>query len=148
MTEDAGAVPTPYILDVSVLTAIARADSDISGLILELDARGWPLVLPVLALAGASLDVRSVDADAALHGLEQLDNAEIAPLRDADQAAGLASVMARTSLDPWDAHVAAVADASICPILTVDAARWRRLPVDPDAPRYIIEVSDPGEDVT
>ena len=148
MTEDAGAIPAPYILDVSVLIAIARADSDISALILELDAQGRPLVLPVLAIAAASLDVRSTDADAALHGLEQLDNADVAPLRDADQAARLASTMARAGLDPWDAHVAAVADASICPILTVDAAKWRKLPVDPDAPRYIIEVSDPGEDVT
>jgi predicted nucleic acid-binding protein len=145
VTEDAGAVPTPYILDVSVLVAIARADSEISALILELDARGRPLVLPVLALTAASLDVRNADADAALRGLEQLDHAEVAPLRDADQAAWLAATMARTGLEPWDAHVAAVADASICPILTLDAAKWRRLPDDPDAPRYIIEVSDPGE---
>jgi predicted nucleic acid-binding protein len=145
MTEDAGAVPTPYILDVSVLTAIARADSDISGLILQLDAWGRPLVLPVLAMAAASLDARSADADATLHGLEQLDNAEIAPLRDADQAAVLASTMARTGLDPWDAHVAAIAGASICPILTLDAAEWHGLPDEPDAPRHVIEISDPGE---
>ena len=145
MTEDSGAVPTPYILDVSVLTAIARADSEVSGLILELDARGRPLVFPVLAMAAASLDVRSADADATLHGLEQLSNAEVAPLRDADQAARLASTVARTGLDPWDAHVAAVADASICPILTLDAAKWRRLPDDPDAPRFIVEIAVPGE---
>ncbi len=145
MTEDSGAVPTPYILDVSVLTAIARADSEVSGLILELDARGRPLVFPVLAMAAASLDVRNADADATLHGLEQLSKAEVAPLRDADQAARLASTVARTGLDPWDAHVAAVADASICPILTLDAAKWRRLPDDPDAPRFIVEIADPGE---
>jgi predicted nucleic acid-binding protein len=145
MTKGGGAVPTPYIIDVSVLTAMARADSEVSGLILELDARGRPLVLPVLAMAAASLEVRSADADATLHGLEQLSNAEVAPLRDADQAARLASTVARTGLDPWDAHVAAVADASICPILTLDAATWRRLPDDPDAPRHIIEIADPGE---
>jgi predicted nucleic acid-binding protein len=145
VTEETGAIPTPYILDVSVLTAIARGDSDISGLILELDARGRPLVVPVLAMAAAALDVRSADADATLHGLEQLDHAEVAVLRDADQAARLASVVARTGLDPWDAQVAAVADASICPILTLDADKWRALPEDQDAPRHVIEISDPGE---
>jgi hypothetical protein len=113
---------------------------------LELDARGRPLVLPVLAMAAASLDVRSADADATLHGLEQLNNAEVASLRDADQAAQLASIMARTGLDPWDGQVVAIADASICPILTLDAAKWRKLPADPDAPRYIVEIADPGEE--
>jgi predicted nucleic acid-binding protein len=144
VSEDTGAVPLPYILDVSVLTAIARADSEVTGLVLELDARGQPLVLPVLSLAAASLDARG--ADDALRGLEQLDNIEVAPLRDADQAAGLAAVMARTGLDPWDAHVAAVADAAICPILTLDAAKWHGLPADPDAPLHIIEITDPDDD--
>jgi predicted nucleic acid-binding protein len=77
-------------------------------------------------MAAAALDTRSEDADDALRGLERLDNAEVAPLRDAEQAARLAAIIARTDLDPWDAHVAAVADASVCPILTLDAARWRQ----------------------
>jgi predicted nucleic acid-binding protein len=146
VSEDAGAVPAPCILDVSVLAAIARADPEVTGLILELDARGQPLVLPVLALAAASLDSRGADADDALRGLEQLDNTEVAPLRDADQAAGLAAVIARTGLDPWDAHVAAVADAAICPILTLDAAKWHGLTPDPDSPLHIIEITDPDDD--
>jgi hypothetical protein len=79
----------------------------------ELDASGRPLVLPVLALTGASLDVRTEDADDLLEGLERLGNAEVAPLRDAEQAARLAAVIARTGLDPWDAHVAAVADTAV-----------------------------------
>jgi predicted nucleic acid-binding protein len=146
VSEETGAVPAPWILDVSVLTAIARADSEITGLILELDAHGQPLVLPVLAMAAASLDARGADADDALRGLEQLANAEVAPLRDADQAAGLATVIARTGLDPWDAHVAAVAGAAICPVLALDAAKWHRLPADPDAPLHIIEITDPDDD--
>ena len=145
MSAEPGAVPTPWVLDVSGPTAIVRADSEVTGLILELDAQGQPLVLPVLALAAASLDVRGGDADDALRGLEQLANAEVAPLRDADQAAGLATVIARTGLDPWDAHVAAVADAAICPILTLDAAKWHGLPADPDAPLHSIEITDPDD---
>jgi len=78
----------------------------------ELDASGRPLVLPVLALTGASLDVRTEDADDLLEGLERLGNAEVAPLRDAEQAARLAAVIARTGVDPGDAHVAAVADTA------------------------------------
>ena len=145
MSEDAGAVPAPYVLDVSVLTAVARADAGVTSLILDLAARGQPLVLPALAMVAASLDARSEDADDALRGLEQLGSAEVAPLRDADQAARLAAVIARTGLDPWDAHVAAVADAAICPILTLAAAKWREHSADLDEPLHVIEIADPGE---
>jgi predicted nucleic acid-binding protein len=109
------------------------------------DARGQSLVIPVLALTGASLDVRTEDADDLLEGLERLGNAEVAPLRDAEQAARLAAVIARTGLNPWDAHVAAVADAAICPILTLDAGKWRQHSADLDDPLHIIEIADPGE---
>jgi predicted nucleic acid-binding protein len=145
VSEDAAAIPPPYILDVSVLTAIARADAAVTRLILNFDARGQPIVIPALAMAAASLDARSEDADEALRGLEQLGNAEVAPLRDAEQAAGLAGVIARTGLDPWDAHVAAVATAAICPILTLEAAKWREHSADLEEPLYIIEITDPGE---
>lgn len=145
MSEDAGAIPPPYILDVSVLTAIARADAAVTSLILNLDARGQPIVIPALAMAAASLDARSEDADEALRGLEQLGNAEVAPLRDAEQAAGLAGVIVRTGLDPWNAHVAAVAAAAICPILTLEAAKWREHSAGLDEPLYIIEITDPDK---
>jgi hypothetical protein len=57
----------------------------------------------------------------------------------------LAAVIARTGLDPWDAHVAAVADAAVCPILTLDAARWREHPADLDESLHFIEIADPDE---
>lgn len=47
------------------------------------------------------------------------------------------AVMARTALEPWDAHVAAIADASVCPILTLDAAKWRQHSEDLDDRLYI-----------
>jgi predicted nucleic acid-binding protein len=103
VSEEGGAAPTPWVLDVSVLIAVARADAEVTGLILELDARGQPLVLSALAMAAASLDARTSDADDALRGLERLDNVEVAALRDAEQAARLAAVIARTGLDAWDA---------------------------------------------
>jgi predicted nucleic acid-binding protein len=143
VSEDGGAVPTPYILDVSVLTAVVRGDTGIMTLLQALDADGQPLVIPALAMTGASLDMRTEGAEALLVGLEELGNAVTAPLRDAEQAVRLADVIARTGLDQWDAHVAAVADASVCPILTLDAAKWWKASADLDQPLYVIEVADP-----
>jgi predicted nucleic acid-binding protein len=145
VSEDSGATAPPYVLDLSVAIAVARFDASVMTLIQGYDARGQSLVIPVLALTGASLDVRTEDADDLLEGLERLGNAEVAPLRDAEQAARLAAVIARTGLNPWDAHVAAVADAAICPILTLDAGKWRQHSADLDDPLHIIEIADPGE---
>ncbi len=145
MSEDSGAVPAPYVLDVSVLTAITRGDYGIMTFIQQLDASGQPLVIPVLAMTGAALDLQSDDTEAILHGLERLANAMVAPLRDGEQAARLAVVIARTGLNPWDAHVAAVADAAICPILTLEAGKWRQHCADLDEPLHIIEITDPDE---
>jgi predicted nucleic acid-binding protein len=145
VSEDAPAVPTPWVLDISVLAEVARGDTRIMTLVQELDARGRPLVIPALAVTGASLDIRSDEAAELLEGLERLKNAMTAALRDAEQAVRLAAVIARTGLGPWDAHVAAVADAAVCPILTLDAARWREHAADLDEPLHFIEVTDPDE---
>jgi predicted nucleic acid-binding protein len=146
VSEASGAVPAPYVLDASVIVAIARGDYSIMTFIQRLDARGQTLVIPVLAMTAASLDMRSDDAEALLHGLERLDNVMVAALRDAEQAARLAAVITRTGLDPWDAHVAAVADAAVCPILTLEAEKWRRHSADLDEPLHIIEIADQDED--
>ena len=90
MSEDSGATPAPYVLDVSVLTEITRGDYGIMTFIQGLDASGQPLVIPALAIVAASLDLRSDDTEAILHGLERLGSAMIAPLRDAEQAVRLA----------------------------------------------------------
>jgi hypothetical protein len=52
-------------------------------------------------------------------------------------------VIARTQLDPYDAHVAAAADAAVCPILTLDAAKWRKHSRDLDEPLHFVEIADP-----
>ena len=135
----------PLVLDTSVVTDIARGDPDLIALIQRYEARNQPLVIPALAIAAACLDARSEEADDLLGGLELLANATIAPLRGAEQAMRLANVIAKTALDPWDAHVAAVADAAICPILTLDAAKWRQPSADLDEPLRIVEISDPDD---
>jgi predicted nucleic acid-binding protein len=145
VSEDAPAVPTPWVLDISVLAEVARGDPGTMTLVQELDARGRRLVIPALAVTGASLDIRSGEAAELLEGLERLKNAMTATLRDAEQGVRLAAMIARTGLGPWDAHVAAVADAAVCPILTLDAARWREHAAGLDEPLHFIEIADPDE---
>ncbi|MGH3185992.1 MAG: PIN domain-containing protein [Streptosporangiaceae bacterium] len=145
MSVEGGASPAPWVVDLSVLIEVARGDARIMTLVQELDARGQPLVIPTLAVTGASLDIPSNEAAELLEGLERLENAMVGPLRDAEQAIRLAEVIARTELDPWDAHVAAVADASVCPILTLDGAKWREHARDLDEPLHFMEIADPDE---
>jgi predicted nucleic acid-binding protein len=145
VSEDGGAAPAPYVLDVSVVVAVARGDTEIMTFIQRLDGTGQPMVVPVLAIAAASLDARSEEADELLAGLALFGNLEIAPLKGAEQAVRLGDVIARTGLDPWDAHVAAIADASVCPILTLDAAKWQQHATDLDAPLHYVEIADPDE---
>jgi predicted nucleic acid-binding protein len=136
---------TPLILDTGVLIAVARGDADVIGLVQGYDARDQPIIIPALALAGASFDVRSEEADDLLAGLELLDAVTIAPLSGAEQATRLAHVAARTGLDPWDARVAAIADVAVCPILTLDASKWRDPSSALDDPLHVIEIIDPGD---
>src|SRR5262249_7692281 len=109
------------------------------------DSRGLPMVIPALAVAGASLDARSDEADDLLAGLELLDTATGGPLNGADQATRLAAVIARTRLDAGDAPGAAVGGPAIVPILTLDAAKWQQPSADLDEPLHIIEIADTGE---
>jgi len=146
VSEDDRGVPTPLILDVSVLIEIARGDTDIMTLIQDYDAAGQPMVVPALAVTAASIDIHNEEAADLLGGLELFENIEIAPLQGVEQALALAAVMARTGLEPWDAHVAAIADAAVCPILTLDAAKWRQHSEDLDDHLYIVEIADPDEE--
>lgn len=142
---EGGAAPQPWVLDASVLTAVARASRQAMIFLAEVDAAGRTLVIPVLAVTGASLDMRAGDAADLLEGVARLGSAMTAQVRGAEQAVQLAAVISRTELDPWDAHVAAVADESVCPIVTLDAAKWREHAHDLDEPLHFIEIADPEE---
>ena len=115
--------PTPLIVDTSVLTAITRTDPGVIGLMQIFDARSQPLVIPALAITGASHEAHSEDSGDLLAGLEMLEIVTVAPLSGARQAAKVARIIDSTGLTSWDAHVAAVAAASKCAILTLNAAR-------------------------
>lgn len=145
MSEDGSASPAPYVADASVLIELARGDAGIGTLIQELDAAARPLIVPVLAVTAASLDMRSEDAAGLLEGLELFGNVMIDPLQDAEQALDLAKVIARTGLSPWDAQTALIADAEVCPILTLDGAKWREHSHDLNEPLHFVEIADPGD---
>jgi predicted nucleic acid-binding protein len=135
----------PLVLDTGVLIEIARGDPDLIKFILHYDASGQAMVMPALAVAAASLGTRSEDAADLLSGLGLLAAMTVAPLSGVDQAVKLADVIARTDLDPWDAHVAAVADAAICPILTLHGGKWRGASAELDQPLHVMEIADPGD---
>ncbi|MGS2644924.1 hypothetical protein [Streptosporangium sp. G12] len=59
------------------------------------------------------------------------------------RAAKLADMMSVTQLDQWDAHVASIADVAVCPILTLDAAKWVQPSSALDNPLHIIEIAAP-----
>jgi predicted nucleic acid-binding protein len=137
--------PTPLIVDTSVLTAITRTDPGVIGLMQIFDARSQPLVIPALAITGASLDAHSEDIDDLLAGLEMLETVTVASLHGARRAAKVARIIDDTGLTTWDAHVAAVAAASKCAILTLDAANWRQVSGAFDPPLQIVEIADTDE---
>jgi hypothetical protein len=138
-------VATPLVLDTGVLKEIARGDADMMRLVQRYDAGKQPMVVPVLAITGASLDVCNEDADDLLGGLELFEEVTIAPLNGVDQATALAKVISRTGLDLWDAHVAAIADVSVLPILTLDQDKWKEPSRALDEPLHIREIADPEE---
>jgi len=118
--------PPPYVADVSILTALGRADQQAGTLMQSLDRMGQQVAAPVLAITGAVLGAESrEDRDLLSDALERFGIFIIAPLRDKAQAAALAVAIGKTGLDPWDAHVAAVARASGCRILTLNGPKWR-----------------------
>lgn len=53
-------------------------------------------------------------------------------------------VVSEGGLDPWDAHVAAIADVAICPIRTLNVVKWQQPAAALDQPLHIIGVRDPG----
>ncbi|MEU6729814.1 hypothetical protein ABZ917_39445 [Nonomuraea wenchangensis] len=138
-------VPAPYILDAGVLAEIARGDADLIGLVLDYDRIGQPLVISALTAAGALLDAPGEEASALLSGLTAFEHVQVAALDGVEQAALLAQMIQRTGVDPWDAHVAALALMATCPILTLDRSRWERTAAGLDDPLYVIEIADPGE---
>ncbi|MBG0833362.1 hypothetical protein HS041_37300 [Planomonospora sp. ID67723] len=135
----------PLILDTGILIELARGDLDTMEMVARFDSENQPMVMSVLSITGASLDSRSKDAGDLLLGITTLDQITVAGPHEPDHGVALATAINRTGLDPWDAHVAALANASICPVLTLDKLRWEQAARAFDEPLHIIEIADPGD---
>ncbi|GAA0986451.1 hypothetical protein GCM10009555_063940 [Acrocarpospora macrocephala] len=136
-------IRTPLILDTSVMEDIARGDAGLIELVQRYDSLGQNLIAPSLAIAGVATALHGIqEAQDLLAGMARMDAVTVAQLHGVEQAFALVRVMNRTGLDPWDGHVAAIADASICPILTINPAKWSGPSRALDDPLHIIEITD------
>ncbi|WP_157555989.1 hypothetical protein [Herbidospora yilanensis] len=131
---------------MSVLDEVARGDAQLITFLQRCDSIGQSLVVPSLALAGVGTSMHhDTDAEDLLTGVANLEVVTVAPLKGVEQGFRLARVTSVTGLDPWDGHVAAVADASVCPILTVDAKKWQGPSKALEHPLHIIEITEDPE---
>jgi hypothetical protein len=133
----------PLILDTGVLVELARGDLNLMQMVARWDEQGQPMVMSVVAVAAAARDAGSKDSTDLLLGIATMDQITVAGLREPEHGIILASVLGRTDLDWGDAHVAALADTSVCPILTLDGSRWAAAIRAFDDPPHVIEISDP-----
>ncbi|GAA4196632.1 hypothetical protein GCM10022252_44270 [Streptosporangium oxazolinicum] len=125
---------------------MACGDVNLIGFLQDFDRAGQSLVISSLTAVGALLDSQGLpDTQALFIGLPAFERTTVAPLDRIHQAAKLADIISATGLNAWDAHVAAIADVAVCPILTLDASRWTQLSRALDNPPYIIEIADPEQ---
>ncbi|MEQ4718858.1 hypothetical protein [Nonomuraea sp. B19D2] len=133
----------PLILDTGFLAELARGDSDLMEMVARFDAEGQSMVMSVLAITGASLDCGTKEATDLLLGIATLPQITVAGAREPEHGTTLASVINRTGLDWGDAHVAAIADASVCPVLTLNKLHWDKATHAFDEPLHIVEIANP-----
>ncbi|WP_220448431.1 hypothetical protein [Nonomuraea diastatica] len=135
----------PLILDTGVLVELARGDLNLMEMVARWDEQGQAMVMSVVAVASAARDSGSKDAADLLLGIATMDQITVAGLREPEHGIMLASVLNRTGLDWGDAHVAALADTSVCPILTLEGPHWAAAIRAFEEPLHIIQISDPPE---
>ncbi|MGP4104559.1 hypothetical protein [Nonomuraea sp. KM90] len=135
----------PLILDTGVLVELARGDLNLMEMVARWDEHGQAMVMSVVAVASAARDSGSKDATDLLLGIATMDQITVAGLPEPEHGIALASVLGGTELDWGDAHVAALADTSLCPILTLDGSHWAPAIRAFEEPLHVIEIPDPPE---
>ncbi|MEU6413928.1 hypothetical protein [Microbispora sp. NPDC046933] len=135
-----------FVLDVSVVSEVARGDLPMITLLFEFDAQGLRLMVPALVVAAAAAEMGGADEGflPAVRGIARLEHGVYAPLGDFDDALELGQVaagLARDSRPLWeDAHTVMLARLEGADILTLDAGRWAGLELDGV---QVTEVADP-----
>lgn len=140
-----GHTPTPLILDSTILDELARGDLRVVEHILGRDAVGQPMVLSTLSITRTLTESNTEAAKEAMTGLAKMKEVLVAPLADAKQAVALAETARETGLGLDEAHVALIAHASVCPILTLDAKRWTEPSHAMPQRLHTLEICDPDD---
>ncbi|MER5318537.1 hypothetical protein [Streptosporangium roseum] len=143
-----GDVKQALVLDVSVLTECARGDVGIINLIQQFDADRKPLIIPAMAVTGATVELGGdQDQLAVVSGLCRLDSANLTAVSNFKDGVEIGQVLieVESCTTPWDAHAVTEALLHRCPILTTDYARWKGIVQDLSGGLTIVEIADLGE---
>ncbi|MFC7644769.1 hypothetical protein ACFQX6_31815 [Streptosporangium lutulentum] len=100
------------------------------------------MVIPALAITGATLGNKSPEAADALRGLALMEGVTVVPLDGPEESIALADMISATRLAAWDAHAATEALSLIGAILTMDASRWEDPQRQLEEHLQVIEISD------
>jgi hypothetical protein len=135
-----------YVLDVTVVSEIARGDMTLTAMLFGLDNRGLPLVVPALVVASVAAEMGGSDESGflpAVRGIARLEHGTYGALGDFDDALELGRAAARLGATRWeDAHTVMLARLWRADILTLDADRWHGLELDGV---HVAEIADPQE---
>ncbi|SDL75479.1 hypothetical protein SAMN05421874_128104 [Nonomuraea maritima] len=114
-----------YVLDALLLAEVSRGDPDVIALLQELDASQIPMIVPALAITGATVETAATaDQLAVMRGVGRLGSTRLAALSVFDDSVDLAHMRKEMEGDLWDVQTALQAVLRGCPILTVDGTHW------------------------
>lgn len=133
-----------YILDASLLAEVGRGDNDVIALLQALDAADVAIVVPALAVTGATVETAATNEQlAVMRGVGRLDSATFAALAAFDDTVDLGRMRLETDAPSqlWDVQTALQAVLRNCPILTTDAARWDAAEKELSGQLTVVEIS-------
>ncbi|WP_067542070.1 hypothetical protein [Nocardia crassostreae] len=119
---------TGYVLDDTLLRALAQGDDDVANLIASLDARNVRMAVPVNTLLMAQAGLSDEQSEYLNAVVERVPHIRLDDLTELDHISAIARVEAwiREPEDIAAAHALALAKLLDCPILTLDLQRWKR----------------------
>ncbi|GII91900.1 hypothetical protein [Sinosporangium siamense] len=133
-----------YVLDAALLAQAGHGDGDVIALLQQLDAAQVSLIVPALAVTGATVEAAATnDQLAVIRGVGRLDAADFAGLTAFDDATDLARMRLEGDQpdELWDVQTCLQAVLRNCPILTTDAARWKSTVQALGGQLVVVEVS-------
>ncbi|MFI7637815.1 hypothetical protein [Nonomuraea sp. NPDC049400] len=133
-----------YVLDAALLAEVGRGDNDVIALLQQLDAANISIIVPALAVTGATVETVATNEQlAVIRGVGRLDSTTFAALVAFDDVTDLARMRleVRSPEELWDVQTALHAVLRNCPILTTDAKRWQATLDEMAGQLLVVEVS-------